>query len=590
MVCPNCHSDRIIAVQDQHFCINCGLQVPDSAASKGKTTEVAVGENGLPEGIKILPITPAGKDAPPLDRGAPPDPKPTPEPKAAPVPGVATAAPLIKQRSRITPAAEPTEETPAGTEGAPNPTAAAAKAKKRKPGRPKAGRLDVPKVTVASTTAVSAAASAAAPPPTMMPPTAPATPVAPSAARAKPPVPTPPPAPTGPRRLSDIAPRRTPHHARHAAATTTPPTTPAKAPAKAPETPDRPAGNNSKKIFKFTLRASRPRSGRAKSHVHKVGVPPLHYGQVLAFSLRARVRGHWLLLGTLTAASLAAAVGYLAWLYLNGGLPRIATAIAQASPTVIGEVALLAVLYYIGRGIGQGAIIYGITREADSRPAPLSHQLGVGINTFGRRLTLDLGVGLLELALIALGAELVIRGGGGWPVNPQLQVAALFAAFLVLLYLLTGLALARGLAGVAVTITAKSPLAAAKLGWQLFNHRLELITLRFVAGILELILAAPLAAIALALILTVPAAWHIPVAIATGLLAWLAGALFGAGTAAWWTALYRRIVTADRPSESGTLLAGYNAESPRPGALTVVVAASSFLITAALALPWLRFF
>src|SRR6266403_1868325 len=60
MVCPNCHSDRIIAVQDQHFCINCGQQVPDSAATRDKVP-VAVGENGLPEGVQILPLTPGGK-------------------------------------------------------------------------------------------------------------------------------------------------------------------------------------------------------------------------------------------------------------------------------------------------------------------------------------------------------------------------------------------------------------------------------------------------------------------------------------------------------------------------------------------------
>jgi hypothetical protein len=110
MVCPNCHSDRIIAVQDQHFCINCGQQVPATAIAQGKSASVAVGENGLPEGVKILPIAPASKDLP-LARDAPPA-KPTetkPEPKPEPKPN---AEPIIKTKT----------EAPAAPKGA-NPAA-----------------------------------------------------------------------------------------------------------------------------------------------------------------------------------------------------------------------------------------------------------------------------------------------------------------------------------------------------------------------------------------------------------------------------------------------------------------------------------
>src|SRR6185369_17722227 len=55
MVCPNCHSDQIIAVQDQHFCINCGQMVPEDVVAKAKP-KVALQANGLPEGVKILPV------------------------------------------------------------------------------------------------------------------------------------------------------------------------------------------------------------------------------------------------------------------------------------------------------------------------------------------------------------------------------------------------------------------------------------------------------------------------------------------------------------------------------------------------------
>jgi hypothetical protein len=335
--------------------------------------------------------------------------------------------------------------------------------------------------------------------------------------------------------------------------------------------------------------ATRKPTKKTQAHVHKVGVPPLHFGHILAASLRARAKGRWLFLGSLAAASLAATVGYFTWLFLNGGLPALAGSLTRATPTLIGEIALLAVLYYIGRSVGQGAVIYGLTREADARPVPLSHQIGVGINTFGRRFTLDLMVGLAELVLIVAGLKLLLEGGS-WNLPVQLQIGLLFAGFLGILYLLTALALTRGLAGVAVTISSQSPLAAAKLGWRLFSHRLELVALRFLADTIELLLALPLAALALALILTVPDQWHLPVAIVVGLLAWLAGALFGSGTAAWWAALYRRLVKVEQPANSATLLTGYNAESPHPGPLTALVAFSSFAISAALALPWLKIF
>src|SRR6185436_20875592 len=60
MVCPNCHSKQVIQVQDQHFCINCGQMVPEPEITTKSSTGLAVQANGLPAGVKILPL----KDAP----------------------------------------------------------------------------------------------------------------------------------------------------------------------------------------------------------------------------------------------------------------------------------------------------------------------------------------------------------------------------------------------------------------------------------------------------------------------------------------------------------------------------------------------
>jgi hypothetical protein len=573
MVCPNCHSDRIIAVQDQHFCINCGQQVPNPETGRAKPS-VAVGADGLPEGVKILPITPGAKTAPsPLTAAliTHETSQPPAETPKSPAKTGTGSTPIIKQRSRITIEAgdAPGDDTKANDPAAPPSArpepAPTTKAKKRKPGRPKAGRLDAPAPSVTSTpTPNISATTAPSATETISATTAPT-----ATAAAKPPL-------GGPRRLSDIAPRHPSRGRSH--------TTPVAAGG-----PEIAATTTAKTEAAKPLPQSKSQPKPAKPSVHKVGVPPLHYGHILGASLRARAKGRWLFLGSLAAATFAVVIGYFAWIFLTGGLPSLAVTLMHATPALIGEVGLLAVLYYIGRSVGQGAIIYGLTREADARPVPLSHQISVGINTFGRRFTLDLLVGAAELVLIVAGAKLLVEGGS-WNLPVQLQIGLLFAGFLGILYLLTGLALTRGLAGVAITITVQPPLAAAKLGWRLFSHRLELVALRFLTGTLELLLAVPLAALALALILTVPAAWHIPVAITVGLLAWLAGALFGAGTAAWWTALYRRLVKVEQPNDAPRLLTGYNTESPQPGSLTAVVAVSSFLIAAALALPWLKFF
>jgi hypothetical protein len=531
MVCPNCHSDKVIAVQDQHFCINCGQMVPEAAANSAGPASVAVQENGLPEGVKILPVVPGmAPDIKASGKATPTAPTPdTPAPLKDAAPEI-----LVKPRSRM---------------GALKSAAAkAAKPKNRKPGRPKAGRLDAPKAIAAS-----APASTPAPLPTAPKISAAAPPPSATAAR---------------RRLSDIAPRQ--------------PATPT--PQAPPPKPSKPV-----KSARPAKTVAVPKKPPLQRHsVHKVGVPPLHYGAVLAFSLRAHLRPRLILLASVASLSFAAAGAYGAWLILHGGIVRLADQLMHAGLQTGLEVGILALLYYIGRNLGQAAITYGVVREADQRPVPFSRQLGVAINTFGRRLALDLGFMTGEVALLALIAVLVLTGGDSWPVDPQIQVAALFASFLVLLYLLTALAITRGLAAVALVLTPQKPWNATKLGWSLFSHRFELLGMRFFAIAMELVLAIPLAALAVAFIMAAPAGWQLAVVGGVAVVAWLAGALIGAGTATWWAALYRRLILVDRADAPVSLLSSRQPQDANRGALSLIVSLTTILVAAALTLPWLK--
>ncbi len=456
-------------------------------------------------------------------------------------------------------AAAPT--TTSQTGGAPTSTSKASRiTKKRPPGRPRSVQLDAPLKSVADIKPSPAIAKFAVSPQTPGPPPDPK----PTATATQAPEPKQP-------KIHKLRRRKHVAEAKSSANETTPAET---------ATPAR-------RLTDLALPkpAHDPKPHRPPAH--KVGVAPLHFGPITKASLRARARLHWLALAAAAAAVIGLACGYLVWLMYTGGLPRMASGIVTAGPRLWVEVVVLAAIYYIGRSIGHTAIIYGLAREADARPVGLGQQVGVGINTFSRRLALDLGFGLSELLIFATVTALVFTGGGTWPVSSELQLTALFIIFLLLLYAATALALTRGISGVALTLTNKAPLPAAKLGWRLFSHRLELIGWRFVMLILELILALPLAVIAVGLIVTVPSIWQPETVIVIGLLAWLAGALFGAGTASWWTALYRKLVTIEDRETAPALLTGQPATAARRGPLTLIVALTSFLIAAALAIPWL---
>jgi hypothetical protein len=424
-------------------------------------------------------------------------------------------------------------------------------AKRRKPGRPKAGKLDVPR-TIASNAPVRdkfirlGATSAAVV----------TEPVANVEVLAK---------PVGPRRMNDIAPRAQP----------------------AVSDPGSPAFQN------VLPRASKPATKSdkppARSHArpHKVGIAPLHYGAVVAFSLRARARPRLVALALLGSLSLGVASAYGIYILLTSGVGFLAQSLTHSTQRLGAEAALLALIYYVGRSLGQTAIMYGIAREADQRPVTLSRQFGVAINTFARRIRLDISFGFGEACLIACGVVLFVTGGQTWPINADLQVGIIFGVYLVLLYLISALAISRGLAGVNLTLTTHKAGTAAKIGWQLFSHRVELIGPRFGALLMELILALPLVALGVALVVSAPAPYHLLVALGAGLLAWLTGAMLGVGTAAWWSMLYRQLVLTDRPGAAVALLSTRQPENARATPLIFVVALSTLLVAATLVLPWI---
>lgn len=572
MVCPNCKSDEIIAVQNQHFCINCGQMVPESLYTKATTAAsaapaVKLQPNGLPEGVEILPLAPVSKGKAPAVAAAAVEAPDTADSASASAP--ASAAPtLIHGRSRFSTTAAP----------------ATAVAKRRKPGRPKAGRLDVPSRIVPASPAERAAVLAkeiVAPPAPAAPP-AKAKPASKNAAKL--PASPLPSAPAGPRRLNDLAPRRpsAPAPAPAAAVTSISPTDRAAA-----------AATKAPKMAKSSKAARTEKPAKPARHrrlAHRVGVPALHYQPVLAFSLRARLHPRFLLAAALGALSLGVAGAYGAWQFLNGGLPALAEGLLQAGPKLIGEAVVLAAIYYIGRSLGQAAITYGIAREADQRPVAISRQFGVAVNTFGRRLRLDAGFFLAELLILGAGGVLFFTGGNPWPVESNFQFSSIFMAYLALCYLWIAAVLARGLAGVNLTLTQSRPGAAALTGWQLFSHRLELIGPRLTAILMEAILALPLLGLVVALVMAAPAPWHWAAIVGAGLLSWLAGTLLGVGTASWWTMLYRQLVTADRPHEAMSLLSSRQPEDARRLPLALIIAFSTFLISAGLVWPWLSLF
>jgi hypothetical protein len=519
MVCPNCHSDQVIQVQDQHFCINCGQMVPEPAAPKVAESTIKIQDNGLPAGVKILPVNGESNPSSAAEVSDSSKAAADLETTEIPKPSLANESePLIQPRVRLAGADD------AGSE----------KKGKSKRGRPKAGKLDVPKMISASSSPL---------------PPAPLPGPRPEQARLK--------------KMSDITIPKP------------------KVAAVTKQIPDKPHKHKAVHHALFAHKTVK------KPPIHHVSVPPLHYGAVLGFSFRSRFQVQLVALMAVSAAVFAAVAGFGAWLLMTGRLQAVADRLTHISAVPIAELILLGCLYYVGKSVGQSAVVYGVAREADRRSVSLSRQLGVGINTFGRRLVLDLIFTALQLLVLGGLVALVIAGGTSWPVNSEVQVGVLFFVFLVLLYLESALAISRGLGSVILTLTGSGPVPALRSSWKLFSHRFELLAYKFLAFAMELILVAPFVILAAGLVLATPSALHIPVAIGVGALAWIAGALLGVGTAAWWASLYRKLVEVDRPSDSLLLASRQPSEASRSG-LAVLVCLTTVLLTLCIALPWVR--
>lgn len=525
MVCTNCKSKDIISIQDQFFCINCGQMVSPGGTSKSKsksTKTFKTVHSNLPSGIKITePNDNTGETTPavtPPETAAKSTSSPTGASSKPHVIDLSQAVITNHRTSRIladldtNSATESAAMEPPAAE-TPTPT----KARKRKPGRPKAGRLDVPQITL-----VPGPKSEPDPEPESKPDTKP-----------------------------------TAHHRRQVSDILKPPKLePAKEPAPA-------------------------------HHVHKVGVAPLHFGSVVAFSLKAQAKKHHLVLamGSAVIAGVMAAVG--AWFLLTTSPEFILTTITNHWLVATVEAVALIKLYYIGRTIGHAAITYGVAREADHRPISLGLQISAAVNSFTRRLRIDVLYALTQIALICAIISLVIAGGASWPVPPAFQVLVLYGSFLVLLYLMSAAAITRGLAAVAVVLTNLSPTEAYKLGWHLYRHRLELVGIRMLSCLVEILVVLPLLGAAISLYLFLPPFMTAGAAIGIGLVTWLAGSLMGAGSAAWWAGVYRKIVILDLPARQFELLASRVPGSARGRYLAILAAVTGFLLASVLIIPLL---
>ncbi len=455
--------------------------------------------------------------------------------------------------------------------------AAVAKPKRRKPGRPKAGRLDTAAASsIAITTNAPAepeartfshfANAVVAPTGSLTSETTeavvdePAVTVEATPAVNEPPqpapiAPQPPAAPRlrpvgGPRRLSDIAPRR-------------------------------------------SVASHHPDTAAKKSENQKVSSPaksaeqPVEWSGIVGASLHERVRPVPFTWSLLPATFLALIAGGAALALLENRFEVAWAATQTAGWAVWGEIAFVLGLYYISHSLVSSALTFGASRRAAHRPVPAIRQWGVAINSFAPRLLLDTVITIKQLALVAIGTGLVMVGGSSWGVPEWLQLAALVIAFLVLLYLSAGLVLVQGLGRVAVTLAPLSLWRAVRVCWNLFRNHFELVGMRVISLILELVLLVPFAALVVSLMLYAPAELSWLTAVTVAAVALLAGALCGAGTTAWWEAAYRHLVEHDRAAAAVRLLAGRPAEKSGRWALAFVIILTTAFTSLAIAWPWL---
>ncbi len=483
MVCQNCHSHDVIKVQDQFFCVNCGNLVALPQPKAKEPIPVVVPEvEGLPEGVTILPMgdmVAAVVAGKPVKRKRPGRPKATRLDQPVASGGMRDiSAGLEPLLSPDSPEAEPTSEMA------------------------KVGAVSVPQA-VAPTPSVSG--------------------------------------PHGSRRLNDIAPTR------H------------KAPAPKIEQPAN------------------------KEHQPQGMV----FGDLISSSLRGRFNPTHFCLALLPAILLAFVGGFVV-LALAGDYANVGRLVPQRLFLPVGgELLIISALYYVSRSFMHGAIVYGAARRADHRPASVARWIDMSARSFGSRLRLDVLNGLAQMAVLALVGSLVVTGGILWPVPAWLQLGLLFVAFFALMYLLAGLMLAQGLGHVAVTLSTMSARQAFGLGWLFFRHHFELIGLKLLTFAVELILLVPVAAAVAALIVLVPGnqTWLVVTGLIIGVT--IAGASTGAASALWWQETYRRLVHTDRLTEAVTLLTGRKLTSSTGRTANWIAIIMLSLAALAAVWPWL---
>jgi hypothetical protein len=469
MVCQNCQSKDVIKVQDQFFCVNCGNLV---AAPRPKistpTVVVAPLMDDLPDGVTILPL--------------------------------------------------------AGTVILDKP------AKRKRPGRPKAARLDQP-VAVGGMRDIAIGFTSTLEPALTEPEVIASTPTSPTPHHST-------------RHFSDIAPahRSAPAHTQPATA--------------------KPASN-----------APEPQ--------------PVQFSDLMSASIRGRFNAAHLCLALLPAILLAFLGGFVV-MALAGDYTSVSRLIpSRALVPLGGELVIIALLYYVSRSFMHGAIVYGASRQSDHRPAPVIRWIDISASSFGTRLRFDVLSLLAQVGVLALIGSLVVTGGLVWPIPAWLQLALLSGAFFAMVYLLAGLMLAQGLGHVAVTLSTVTARKAFGIGWIFFRHHFELMGIKLLTLLVELILLIPLGAAIAALILLAPSGydWLVVTGLVIGVM--IAGASTGAASALWWQAAYRKLVKSERLTEAVGLLTGRKLTPSRGHATTWMMILMLVLATAAAIWPWL---
>ena len=314
---------------------------------------------------------------------------------------------------------------------------------------------------------------------------------------------------------------------------------------------------------------------------------PVIFSDLMSASIRGRFNVAHFCLALLPAILLAMVSGFLVvtmagdYTTVNRLLPP------QAYVPVGGELLIIALLYYVSRSFMHGAIVYGAARQSDHRPAPVARWIDISAHSFGTRVRFDALSLLAQAGVLALIGSLVMTGGIKWPVSDWLQLGLIFGAFFALVYLLAGLMLAQGLGHVAVTLSTISARKAFVLGWVFFRHHFELIGIKLLTLMVELVLLVPLG-VAIAALLLLDSSehnWLVVAGLSVGVM--IAGASNGAASALWWQAAYRRLVKTERLTEAVGLLTGRKLTQSRGHATTWMMILMLVLAGTAAIWPWL---